>query len=103
MTKKSDEFKKPWDGFNGTKNEWAWFTLKEYDLPSSMEYDDIDEEFKIRELLKTKTELEQERKKSAKLVSALVYIDAARDKDCIKEGCKCCHDTAHFALKEYKK
>lgn len=52
----SEEY--PWDRFKGTRNEWAWFTIKNYDLPSAKDYDLVEDEIKYKELLQTREECE---------------------------------------------
>ena len=46
-----------WEKFKGTREEWAWFALESFDLPSAIDYDDVEGEIKIKELLKTRSEL----------------------------------------------
>lgn len=53
------EVESPWHEFNGTRNDWAWNYLENYELLAAMEDGNVAYEIMIKELLKTKAEVER--------------------------------------------
>lgn len=63
-----------WQGFNGSRNEWAWNALEYYELQGAKDYDDVEREIMCRELLKTKTNYDKLKAKLEKASGAIPYV-----------------------------